>query len=152
MVNDVPMSHYTTSEAEERAALVEIHDQMYAARKAKDDALLERLVAHLEEEKRRLDQKYHRPGTSWMENHRFDYPDGHSEILPAGRYTDAEWLDLSEAVQRQARDRTQIEKQEEALQALQTRVREFCLETQELHAKAADETGELKALLSRAQA
>ena len=62
----------------------------------------------------------------------------------------AEWLDLSEAVQRQTRDHEQIEKQEEALQAVQTRVREFCQEAQELHAKAADETGELKALLSRA--
>lgn len=95
MVSDVPMSHYTTSEAKERAALIEIHDEMHLARNTKDEALLERLAAQLAEEKRRLDQKYHRPGTSWMANLRFDYPDGHSEVLPAGRYTDAEWLGLS---------------------------------------------------------
>ena len=92
---NVPMSPHTTSEATERAALMEIHDQMYAAREAKDDALLERLVAHLEGEKKRLDRKYDRPGTKWMNDLRFDYPDGRVEVLPAGRYIESEWLGLS---------------------------------------------------------
>ena len=64
----------------------------------------------------------------------------------------AEWLDLSDTVQRQVRDRAAIEQQEEALQAFQTRFRDFCQEAHELQAKAADEAAELRTLLSRAQA
>ena len=30
-----------------------------------------------------------------MNDLRFDYPDGRVEVLPAGRYTDSEWLGLS---------------------------------------------------------
>ena len=96
---DPPLAHHVTPEHKEREDLETMRDSARTAREAGDDKLAAKLDGMIKQEFSRLNSKYGRNGTAWMGKLDYVFPDGHVEVLPAGRYDPREHLDLSMRMQ-----------------------------------------------------